>query len=115
MSEVTIYHNPRCRKSRETLQLLRNRGIEPRVVHYLDDVPDAQQLKLILAKLDLKAHQLVRTEETLYREKFRSLQLNDDEWVAIMRENPKLIQRPIVINGAKAALGRPPENVLHIL
>ncbi len=114
MSKVKIYHNPRCRKSRETLELIRSKGVEPEIVLYLDKVPSAAELKLLLAKLDMNIQDIIREEEALYKQKLKGLLLNDDEWIDILRENPKLIQRPIVVSGSRAIIGRPPENVLKL-
>ncbi len=115
MSKVKIYHNPRCSKSRETLALIRSKGVEPEVVRYLDEVPTADEIKLLLAKLDMGIQDLIRKEESLYKEKLKGLNLNIDEWINVLRENPRLIQRPIVVKGSKAIMGRPPENVLKLL
>lgn len=113
---VTIYHNPRCSKSRETLALLRDRGIEPTVVEYLEQPPSQKALKEILAKLGLGPRDLMRKKETPYK----ALGLDDPALspaalIEAMVENPILIERPIVLAGGKAALGRPPEAVLKIL
>lgn len=113
---TTIYHNPRCSKSRETLQLLQDRGIEPDVVLYLESPPDAKTLKDVLKKLGLKPRDLMRTKEAEYKDMgLQDSTLNDDALIAAMVACPKLIERPIVIHGKKAALGRPPEKVLEIL
>ncbi|MEQ9607032.1 MAG: arsenate reductase (glutaredoxin) [Kiloniellaceae bacterium] len=113
---VTIYHNPRCSKSRQTLALLQDQGIEPKVVEYLSDTPDAKTLDDILKKLKLEPRELMRRKEAPYKE----LGLDDpglsrQALIAAMVEHPILIERPIVLKGAKAALGRPPEKVLEIL
>ena len=113
---VTIYHNPRCSKSRQTLQLLRDRGIEPEIIEYLKTPPDAATLDAFLAKLGLEPRQLMRRKEAPYKE----LNLADESLsraalIAAMVDNPILIERPIVVKGAKVALGRPPESVLKIL
>ncbi|MGF1631710.1 MAG: arsenate reductase (glutaredoxin) [Kiloniellaceae bacterium] len=113
---VTIYHNPRCSKSRQTLALLQDRGIEPKVVEYLSETPDAVTLASLLKKLKLEPRDLMRRKEALYKD----LGLDDpglsrDALIAAMVEHPILIERPIVVKGAKAALGRPPEAVLEIL
>lgn len=113
---VTIYHNPRCSKSRQTLALLRERGIEPRIVEYLRTPPDAETLKRLLGLLGLGARDLLRRKEAPYKE----LGLDDAakseaELVAAMVAHPVLIERPIVVKGERAALGRPPEQVLEIL
>lgn len=112
---IEIYHNPRCTKSRETLQLLESKGIEPKVIEYLKDVPTEQELKGILKKLGIKATDLLRKNEAIFKELYKGKELSEDEWIKAMIQYPKLIERPIVINGQKAALGRPPEKVLDIL
>lgn len=114
--EATIYHNPRCSKSRSTLELLRSRGIEPRVIEYLKTPPSAAELEAILDQLGLEPRQLMRKGETAYKEKgLADPALDRFALVAAMVENPVLIERPIVLANGKAALGRPPENVLAIL
>lgn len=115
MSQVTIYHNPRCSKSRQTLELLKQNDIEPEVVEYLKTPPNAAELKDILEKLGLSADQLMRKKEDVYKELGLAGINNEDELVTAMVNNPKLIERPIVIQGNKAAIGRPPEAVLDIL
>lgn len=113
---VRIYHNPRCSKSRETLALLEDKGIEPEIVEYLKDPPDRKQLKSILAMLGLSPRQLMRTKEAVYRDKhLDDDKLSDDQLIDAMLADPVLIERPIVIANRKAAIGRPPENVLGIL
>jgi arsenate reductase len=106
---VTIYHNPRCSKSRQTLALLEERGIAPRVVDYLKTPPSAAELKTILKKLGLRPRDLMRKGEPLYAELgFKDRDLDDDALIALMVANPILIERPIVVSGSKAAIGRPP-------
>ena len=113
---VTIYHNPRCGKSRQTLTLLQENGIEPTVVQYLDTPPDAATLKGLLKKLGLRPRELMRRKEAAYKENgLGDASFDDDALIAAMVANPILIERPIVVNGGKAALGRPPEQVLDIL
>ena len=113
---TTIYHNPRCSKSRQTLQLLEERGVEPEIVLYLEDTPDADTLKGLLAKLNMTARELIRSGEDAYKENNLADQsLSEDQLIAAMVQHPKLVQRPIVVNGDKAAMGRPPEAVLDIL
>jgi len=111
---LTIYHNPRCSKSRETLTLLEKRDLKPKIVLYLDDPPTADDIKGLLKKLGLKAHDLLRRKDA------SALGLNPDSMteaqvIVAMVKHPVLIERPVVVNGAKAALGRPPEAVLAIL
>jgi len=113
---ITIYHNPRCSKSRQTLALLQERGIEPVVIEYLKTPPDATTLKALLGKLKLSARELMRTKEAVYKENgLADPQLSETALIKAMVEHPVLIERPIVVNGNRAALGRPPENVLTIL
>ena len=113
---TTIYHNPRCSKSRQTLALLEERGISPRVVDYLKTPPSAAELKTILKKLGLRPRDLMRKGEPLYAELgLKDRDLDDDALIALMVANPILIERPIVVSGGKAAIGRPPESVLEIL
>lgn len=113
MSEVTIYHNPRCSKSRQTLALLNERGIAPTVVEYLQTPPDEATIRSLLKKLGIEPAQLIRRKEYL------ALGLPDtndpQELIARMAAHPEIIERPIVVRGAKARLGRPPEQVLEIL
>ena len=115
MAEFTIYHNPRCSKSRETLALLQTKGIEPSIVEYLKTPPSASQLKAIVKQLGIKPEQLVRKSEEIYKSKYANKTLSDAQWIEAMVENPSLIERPIVIHGQRAALGRPPQNVLQLL
>ena len=116
MSEVTIYHNPRCSKSRQTLALLQERGITPTLVKYLEAPPDAETLARILGQLGLAPRQLMRKKEERYSTLGLDDQsLNDDALIQAMVDNPVLIERPIVVANDQAALGRPPENVLSIL
>ncbi len=114
--KVTIYHNPRCGKSRETLQLLHKRDIETTVVEYLNTPPTTTELKGLLKKLGLKPRELMRTKEDIYKKlKLADPKLTDAQLIAAMVKHPILIERPIVIRGSKARLGRPPEQVLEIL
>lgn len=115
MSEYTIYHNPRCSKSRNTLALLQERGIEPEVVLYLETPPDAGEIRSLLRKLGLEASQLVRRGEEEYRAGGLGASSGEDELVAAMASHPRLIERPIVVRGERAVLGRPPENVLELV
>lgn len=115
MSEVTIWHNPRCSKSRQTLALLRSHGLQPEIVEYLETPPSAADLKAVLKKLHMKPRDLMRKGETVYKELgLANDSLTDDKLIAAMVENPILIERPVVLYAARAALGRPPENVLDL-
>lgn len=113
---VVIYHNPRCSKSRQTLELLRSRGIEPEIREYLKTAPDIAELKRLLTQLGLEPRALMRTKEPPYKElDLGGADKSPDDLIRAMHENPVLIERPIVVSGEKAALGRPPEAVLEIL
>lgn len=113
---IKIYHNPRCSKSRQTLQLLQEKGIEPEVVKYLENPPSTDELDSILTMLGMEPRELMRKKEAPYKEQgLDDDSLTRDQLLAAMAENPVLIERPIVVKGDKAALGRPPENVLEIL
>ncbi|MGV8838386.1 arsenate reductase (glutaredoxin) [Cellvibrio sp.] len=113
---VTLYHNPRCSKSREALNLLREQGQEPEVVLYLETPPNAKTLKALLSKLGIGARDLLRKGEDAYKElNLADEKLSEAALIKAMVENPKLIERPIAINGNKAVIGRPPENVLQII
>ena len=116
MPATVIYHNPRCSKSRQTLDLLNEHGVDAEIVEYLKTPPDAEILEQILDMLGLQPRELMRSNETAYRELgLDDASLSREQLIAAMVEHPKLIQRPIVIRGSKAALGRPPEDVLEIL
>ncbi len=114
-NKIIIFHNPRCTKSRETLCLLQEKGAAPEIVEYLKDSPNEKQLKEIIKLLKIKPEQLLRKKEPLFDKKFKNKKLSDAEWIKIMVKNPILIERPIVIKGKKAVIGRPPENVLDII
>ncbi len=112
---MKIYHNPRCGKSRQTLALLEEKGKSPEVIRYLDTPPTKAELQEILQKLNISAENLVRKNEKLFKENFKGQEFDEEAWLNLLVDNPKLIERPIVINGDKAAIGRPPELVLEIL
>ena len=112
---LKIYHNPRCGKSREGLQLLENSGKDFEIVKYLEEVPSFEELADIIKKLAIKPIDLVRQKEKIWIENFKGKTLSDDEIIQAMISNPILIERPIVINGDKIAIGRPPENIAKIL
>ena len=115
MSEVTIWHNPRCSKSRATLSLLEEHGLDPKIVEYLKTPPSAAELKSVLKKLHMKPRELMRKGEDVYKElNLADESLSDDKLIDAMVKNPALIERPVVLFEARAALGRPPENVLDL-
>lgn len=117
MAEFTIYHNPRCSKSRLTLALLQEKGVEPEVIEYLKDPPSLETLQDINGKLGKEPLEWIRTGEKVFKE--LGLSKKDDRpadgWLKLMADNPILIERPVVVSGGKAVLGRPPENVLELL
>ena len=115
MSATTIYHNPRCSKSRITLALLKENRVNPTVVLYLDSPPDTKELKALLKKLGMTAAQLVRRSEEAYKASGLNKDSDEEEIIAAMVTHPKLIERPIVVKGSAAVLGRPPENVLELI
>jgi len=113
---VTIYHNPRCSKSRQTLALIEDNNVQPEVVLYLETPPSAGDISELLNKLGLEARQLLRKGEDAYKENdLKNPALSDAELIDAMAKFPKLIERPIVVKGNKAILGRPPENVLELI
>ncbi len=111
---VTIYHNPRCNTSRKTLALLRDKGVEPTIVEYLKTPYTAAQLKQLLGQLKLPAKAIVRRKEAT-EAGVDAAKLSEDQLIAAMAKHPIIVERPIVVSGGKAALGRPPENVLKVL
>lgn len=117
MTKAVIYHNPRCSKSRQTLKLLRERHIEPTIVEYLQTPTTTETLSHILSMLQISPRALLRKGESVYKElNLKNTELTDQELINMMVQNPILIERPIVIiDNQKAALGRPPENILEIL
>lgn len=112
---IKIYHNNRCSKSRCGIEILENSGAAFEVVKYLEDVPSEEELKHIVKLLSIKPIDLVRKNEAIWKSEFKGKTLSDNEIVKAMVENPKLIERPIVINGNKATIGRPPESILEII
>ena len=112
---MEIYHNPRCSKSRLTLELLKSNGNNPKIRKYFEDTPSKKELITILEMLGIKPLQLIRKSEAIFKENFKGKTFSDDEWINILVKYPRLIERPIVIHNGKAAIGRPPEMVLGIL
>ena len=112
---LTIYHNPRCSKSRATLALLTERGLQAKIVEYLKTPPSVAELTRILAMLGKSPLELMRKGEDEFKEHFKDHDLSDAQMIERMVQYPKVIERPIVVNGDKAAVGRPPEAVLDIL
>jgi arsenate reductase (glutaredoxin) len=115
MTEITIFHNPKCSKSRATLALIEGRGIAPRIVEYLEIPPTRSELKAILDKLGMKPEQLVRKGEEIFKSEYAGKTLTDAQWIDAMVKHPILIERPIVIRGNRGVLGRPPENAEALL
>jgi arsenate reductase len=113
--DARIYHNPRCSKSRATLALLEEHGISPEVVEYLGNPPDADEIRSLLRKLGVKAADIVRTNEEAFRESGLGIDAPEDALIALIVEHPKVLQRPIVVIGEGARIGRPPEQVLDLI
>jgi arsenate reductase len=111
MTKVTIYHNPKCSKSRATLELLAQRGADATVVEYLKTPPTAGELAALVAKLGIEPQQLIRKGEDVYKQQYAGKTMSAEQWIAAMVRHPILIERPIVVAGNRAVLGRPPENI----
>ncbi len=112
---IKIYHNPRCRKSREGLEILEQSGKKFEVIKYLDDVPTPSELKKIIDLIGIKPIDLIRKNEAVWKEKFKDLSLSDTELLEAMATYPKLIERPIVVKEGKAVIGRPPSNIVALI
>ena len=115
MANVTIWHNPRCSKSRNAVALLEEQGVEAEVMKYLDTPPNKEELVEMLKMLDIGARELMRTKEDIYKELGLKDVTNEDALIEAMVSNPKLIERPIVIKDGKAAIGRPIENIIELV
>ncbi|MGV8843672.1 MAG: arsenate reductase (glutaredoxin) [Pseudomonas sp.] len=116
MTELTLYHNPRCSKSRAALQLLEARGLQPTLIRYLETPPSIAELQGLLSKLELSARQLLRIGEDDYRTlNLADATLTEEQLIEAMAAHPKLIERPILVVGARAVIGRPPEKILELL
>jgi arsenate reductase (glutaredoxin) len=112
---LKIYHNPRCTKSREMLEILKEKGEQIEIIEYLKEVPSVDELRKVIGLLGIKPFELIRKGEPEYKDLYKGKVFSDDEWIKIMCDHPKLIERPIVIKNGKAAIGRPAQNVLDIL
>ena len=112
---IKIYHNPRCRKSREGLAIVESSGKDFEIINYLEEVPSKNELLKALSYLSLSPEQLVRKNEAIWKEKFKGENLSDDQIIDAMLEYPKLIERPIVIKGDRAVIGRPSEKIIELL
>lgn len=115
MGKTIIYHNPRCSKSREALQLLADNSCEVEVVEYLKNTPSKDELSALIRSLGIAPHDLIRVGEAVYKEQFKGKTLSDEDWILAMVEHPVLIERPIVVQNGKAVIGRPPTKVLEII
>ena len=116
MTDITLYHNPRCSKSRETLKLLENNQIHPTIRLYLENPPTREELTEVMNKLGISARELIRTSEQEYKDNnLKDTNLSETQLIDALLEYPKLIQRPIAIKGDRAIIGRPPESVLDLL
>lgn len=112
---MKVYHNPRCRKSRESLQFLEEKGISPEIRLYLEEGLTSAEIKSLLKALDLKASDIVRKTERIFKENYKGKELSESALIKAMVDHPKLLQRPIIIKGKKAVIGRPKENILDLL
>jgi arsenate reductase len=112
---MKIYHNPRCSKSRQTLKIIKDSGQEFEIVEYLKTPPTEEELQEILQDLNLPIDYLIRKSEEVYKTEFKGKELSDEEWIKALVENPKMLERPIVVKDGQAILGRPPENVQKLL
>ncbi|MEJ2372257.1 MAG: arsenate reductase (glutaredoxin) [Sulfurimonas sp.] len=115
MKNITIWHNPRCSKSRQALALLDENGCEKEVIKYLEQTPNKSEIKKVLAMLGISPRELMRTKEDIYKELDLKNENNEEKLIEAMAENPKLIERPIIIKGNKAIIARPPEKALELL
>ena len=111
---MKIYHNPKCSKSRQTLELVRNKTSELEIIEYLKNPLTAKEIRILVSQLNIKPVELVRTQEVIWKENYKGKELTDIEIINAMFENPKLIERPIIVRNNKAVIGRPPENVLNL-
>jgi len=115
MSTITIYHNPRCSKSRAACQLIAESGVEAEVIDYLTTPPSRDELRILLGQLGMRASELVRRGEAVFKENYQGRELSEEQWLDALIAHPILIERPIVVCGEKAVIGRPPEKVLELL
>jgi arsenate reductase len=115
MADFTIYHNPRCSKSRAALALLEEHGLKPRIIEYLKAAPSAAELRELVRRLGIKAEELVRKGEDVYKTKYAGKTMTEAQWIEAMAKDPILIERPIVMKGEQGVIGRPPENVKQLL
>jgi arsenate reductase (glutaredoxin) len=115
MADIVIYHNARCSKSRSVCELVADRGVKAQVIEYLQTPPSREELRGLLKKLGMKPVELVRRGEEVFKQNYAGRTLSDEEWLAALVAHPVLIERPIVVRGARAVIGRPPEKVIALL
>ena len=115
MAQITIYHNPRCAKSRQAVKFLEEKDEDFEIIHYLDGSLSAKKLFCIVEQLGIKPFDLLRHNESIFKEKFKDKNLSDQAWIDAMLKYPRLIERPIVVKNGKAVIGRPTEKILDIL
>lgn len=113
--EIKVYHNTRCSKSRSVCSILEEKNITAEVVEYLKTPPDQKEIKELLKMLGMKAQEIIRKGEPIYKENFADKKLTEAQWIKVLSENPILIERPIIVKGGKAIIGRPPEKVIDFL
>lgn len=114
MKKTIIYHNPRCSKSREALQFLKDHNCETEIMEYLKTPPSEEQLESLLDLLNIQPEELIRKNESIYAELYKGKKLSDKQWIKAMAEHPQLIERPIIIHDGKAVIGRPVEKVIEL-
>lgn len=115
MSEVSVYHNPRCTKSRNSLSYLDERGVSYDVKLYFEDPLTHEELKMLISKLGISATDLLRKNEAIYKEEFKGKELTEDQWIEAMISHPKLMERPIIVKGNKAVIARPTEKIDELI
>jgi arsenate reductase len=115
MATVKVYHNAKCSKSRQACSILSEKGIRSEIIEYLKTPPSQKEIKVLLKMLGMNAEELVRKGESLFKEKFAGKHLTETQWIKILSENPILMERPIIVNGKSAVIGRPPERVLELI
>ena len=112
---MKIYHNPQCSKSKGALALINQQRMEPQIIHYLQDTPTTEELIELLNMLGMRAIEIIRKNEPIFKERYEGLTLTNDEWITVLVQHPILIERPIVVHNGKAVIARPAEKLLHLL
>ncbi len=115
INKIQILHNPRCKKSREALELLKSRGFDPEIIYYLKTTPDREFIREVVKKMNIPALEWVRKKETIYKTEYKDRSMSDKDWIDALAKHPELMERPVIINGEKAVIGRPTEKILEII